>query len=589
MKKVTLLLALLLLNVMVFAQTRSTNFLNEDFSSGVPPTGWTIDGVPAQWSQSSTDNAGGNSPEAKLHWTNGNNSSYLISPEVDLTGETEVVFSFRHFLDDFSGTSYTIGVATRSGGGSWNTVWSINPTGNMGPEIRDIQISNGDVGASDFQVALFLEGNFYNFNDWFLDDLVLYSQDDIDAQMLSVNMPTYSESGDIDVSCTIKNLGISQITSLDVNYEVDGGGTVTQTLNGLGLNSLDEMNFTFDTPWTGTPGEYTINIWVSNINGGGDDDDQSNNEQTQAISIATGFTANVPLFEEFTSSTCGPCASFNSTSMGPFMAAHPDDIAVIKYQMSWPGAGDPYYTEEGGVRRAFYGVNAIPDLFGGGYNVATNTGALNSSFNTQSSKHAFFEMNIAFSTNGNVVNMIAEIDPFITASLNVQIAIIEKETTQNTGGNGETYFEHVMMKMLPDASGTNVDFVAGTTTTISESFDMSSTNVEEMDDLALVVFIQDVNTREVLQSAFARNENLGVNDSNLSSVSMYPNPSNGTLNIKTEQELEVTIFDVLGKKVFTNAVLSNETFDISHLNNGIYLVKLSSETSSTTKKLIVRK
>ncbi len=43
--------------------------------------------------------------------------SRLISPEVDLTGVTGLAFSFKHSLDDFSGTGYTLGVATRSAGG----------------------------------------------------------------------------------------------------------------------------------------------------------------------------------------------------------------------------------------------------------------------------------------------------------------------------------------------------------------------------------------------------------------------------------------------------------------------------------------
>ena len=30
--------------------------------------------------------------------------------------------------------------------------------------------------------------------------------------------------------------------------------------------------------------------------------------------------------------------------------------------MSWPGSGDPYYTQEGGDRRNYYSVNAVPDL-----------------------------------------------------------------------------------------------------------------------------------------------------------------------------------------------------------------------------------
>ena len=39
-----------------------------------------------------------------------------------------------------------------------------------------------------------------------------------------------------------------------------------------------------------------------------------------------------------------------------------DQYSMLKYQMSWPGSCDPYYTLEGGDRRNYYNVNAVPDV-----------------------------------------------------------------------------------------------------------------------------------------------------------------------------------------------------------------------------------
>jgi hypothetical protein len=58
-----------------------------------------------------------------------------------------------------------------------------------------------------------------------------------------------------------------------------------------------------------------------------------------------------------------------------------------------------------------------------------------------------------------------------------------------------------MMQMLPTSAGTELGTIAANGSfTITESFDMSTTFVEEMDDLSAVVFIQDDATKEVLQS-----------------------------------------------------------------------------------------
>ena len=51
------------------------------------------------------------------------------------------------------------------------------------------------------------------------------------------------------------------------------------------------------------------------------------------------------LVEELTSSTCGPCAQLNNL-FNPWLANNAEKVTVIKYQMNWPGTGDPYYTAE---------------------------------------------------------------------------------------------------------------------------------------------------------------------------------------------------------------------------------------------------
>ncbi len=590
MKKITFLLMGLMIGFSAFSQNqRSTEIFSEDFSDGVPPTGWTIDDMESQWSQSSSENAGGSAPEAKLTYTNGTHTTRLISPEADLTGVSDVLFSFKHFLNDYSGSGYTIGVATRSGGGAWTDVWSVNPTGDIGPEGKDILISGGDVGASDFQVCIYLSGNMYNFDYWYIDDVVLLEPDNNDVTMNSIDVPAYTEAGNVDISCTIKNAGLSNVDSVDLNYQINGGAIITENVAGLNLQTTENYSHTFATPWAGTPGDYTLDVWVSNFNGGGDDDDTSNDAKSMALSIATQSTQTLPFFESFTSSTCGPCAPFNSGVFNPFMENHPDDIAVIKYQMSWPAPGDPYYTEEGGVRRGYYGVSFVPDLYTGGNQTGTNSGSVNSAYDYENSKPAFFEMTSSLSISGDNVYVDVNIMPFISVDMKVNIAVVEVQTTENTGNNGESSFENVMMKMLPDADGTIVSFEAGTNTEINETFNMSSTNVEEMDDLMVVVFVQDDTTKQVMQSTFALGQELGLNDDYLQNVGMYPNPSNGQLNISTDRELQVTIHDILGKKVFSKEGINTEVLDLSHLNNGMYLVNITDGTNMTSKKLIINK
>ena len=81
---------------------------------------------------------------------------------------------------------------------------------------------------------------------------------------------------------------------------------------------------------------------------------------------------------------------------------------------------------------------------------------------------------------------------------------------------------------------------------------------------------------------------LGVDSFELSKIKIYPNPATeNTLNITTDRDLNVSVFDILGKQILKDNVSNNNTnIDISSLNSGIYFVKLSSDEGTITRKFI---
>ena len=83
---------------------------------------------------------------------------------------------------------------------------------------------------------------------------------------------------------------------------------------------------------------------------------------------------------------------------------------------------------------------------------------------------------------------------------------------------------------------------------------------------------------------------LGINDLKPSDFTITPNPVNTILQLKTNtigKILDVEIFDILGKKVYAQKIHDlNESINVSGWGQGIYLVKVSNENSSQTKKFI---
>jgi Zn-dependent metalloprotease len=70
-------------------------------------------------------------------------------------------------------------------------------------------------------------------------------------------------------------------------------------------------------------------------------------------------------------------------------------------------------------------------------------------------------------------------------------------------------------------------------------------------------------------------EEVLANNRNLDIMTLYPNPSNGILNIKTNEELIFTVFDLNGRKLNPNLNKTSEGYrmDISKYNSGVYIIK----------------
>lgn len=85
---------------------------------------------------------------------------------------------------------------------------------------------------------------------------------------------------------------------------------------------------------------------------------------------------------------------------------------------------------------------------------------------------------------------------------------------------------------------------------------------------------------------------LSINDTNITSFSIYPNPANNKIKINATNTIKhITIFNALGQKVFdkTSNKLENE-INISHFNNGIYVVNIETESGEiVSKKMIIEK
>ena len=82
---------------------------------------------------------------------------------------------------------------------------------------------------------------------------------------------------------------------------------------------------------------------------------------------------------------------------------------------------------------------------------------------------------------------------------------------------------------------------------------------------------------------------LSINDNiELENFIIYPNPTNGLLQIKTEQEISsIEVLDVFGRRMLYSEKIQSE-INISDFKNGIYFVRLSDSKGNYVVKKIVK-
>ncbi|MBQ8221771.1 MAG: T9SS type A sorting domain-containing protein [Bacteroidales bacterium] len=499
MRKTLLLALALFFAVASFAQNRAL-ILSESFDGNELPEGWSIkENGSGNWSASPTDNAGGVPNEMRLYW----NPTFfgktrLCTPNVDLTGITSVVFSFKHYLDNYQSNASTLGIATSSDNGStWNVGWSANYNTDGQYSIDQI-ITTSDMGKSSVMFCIYFDGNASNIDYWYFDDVTISTMEDNDVKLSNIVVANYLSAGDVEVSFSIQNVGSNNISSFEASYEVDGT-TVNETFN-TSLETFANNQFTFSEKASLIPGNYDLTINIASINGG-DDDDISNNVMSKEIKVAMGSTKRIPMIEHFSSSTCGPCVYIN-TQMHSVCSSNPGKFAYVKYPMYWPSPGDPYNTDEATARKTYYNIGGVPNVIYDGVNigaVAVTASQLDESINSD----AFVKIKGAFNLDGSTINVVADVLPYVALEgCRVFVTVNEKTTYSNTGTNGETEFHHIMMKMLENAEGNELTAEAGEYQRYEFTYDMSQTHVEELSDLEVAVWVQHYNSMEVFNSTF---------------------------------------------------------------------------------------
>lgn len=507
---------------------------------------------------------------------------------------------------------------------NWTIVYDII-NGSYGTDF--VSLPAGFVGQAKVWTRIRYKGNYSGL--YILDELKYYAPVANEVQNRGITNATYS-TGTINPSFVVFNYGGTAITSLDVSYSDNGGAPVSAVISGLNIAPLTGATVTHPTPWSPAAGFHTLVVNISKVNAATDANSLDNSATKQLIIYGGSTTVRKPLYEIFTSSTCGPCTPGNINFHSIVDPKDQNEFVAIKYQQDFPGTGDPYCTTEGVNRRAYYAINSIPRMEIDGLWDGNAQSFTSTMYDAQRALPSVYDLTgtYTFDTATKTFSVKVNHTPKFNmpaSALKLYVAIIESITTKNKKSNGESSFEQVMKKMLPTETGTTItNLTSGVQGTDSFTFKFNGAyrlpadgqsgsrinnstefSVENFNNLQVVAWVQHTATKQVLQSGHIVKKSLtggGVAISNvdvISSVAITPNPvaETATIGLKLTEAADITvsIVNTIGQEMFNetynlNSGDSNIPVNVNSFANGNYIVKLISGGSViSTSKFAVSK
>ncbi len=607
MKKIILSLCVLFFFFNAKTQTcQGPTLLNEDFNSGIP-NAWTVlnfdscqlffnmplKGYTGAW-QAYEHYGRKGVANADRYTSNCAANDYLITPQITL-GSAPVCLSW------LGSTMYTQYIE------SYQILISTTTPDSTGLKANPpLAFINNDVPAwtahsvdlsvyAGQTVYIGFWNNATNQYAIYIDDIRVSEPVGLDAAVTSADFKDVVLASAQTVSGQLLNGGLTDITSFNLNWKVGSGPVNTMPVSSVTVTPSSFYNFTHNVSWTSSGnGTYIMRIWASNLNGA---TDMYHANDTLLKTIFVNNFPRKPLVEEFTQASCPPCAAYN-----PALDAivQPDissgTISSIKYHTVWPGV-DPmnvFNKTEVAQRVLYYGIGAVPSVLVDGVMIDCGGNPGNASCFAQQNVDSaiivpsIFSIGISEAKTSSVftatVTLTAKTNiPF--TSFTLYNVIIEDTIVyfSQPGTNGETEFNQVARKMLPDSTGQALSTMTNNqimTYTYSYTPD---TTICNMSQLHMVAFVSDDATGHVYQSEDGGyRASVGVHNLKREFLAtVFPNPFRDVITIQFQRPIEsyfvCTVYDIYGRQVFCKNLQSeigksNCKLDLSSLSSGSYLL-----------------
>lgn len=415
---------------------------------------------------------------------------------------------------------------------NYGGIESLGNTGNVSSYTFDVTVNIGALTGTQ-SAAFHLSGDNYGANPGpLVGNIAILPAGAIDAQLLAVESSAIDCGlGNEQVTFYIKNNSAFAITNFPMSFTVNGGAPVTETYT-ASIAIGDTGVYTF----TGTANMSNIGVYnvfgIVNLNG----DLNTTNDTARYIT------------ENYT--------SFNLGAANYSMGFETADYGLLQYWAvedvnqdgtSWALVGTYNYSGVQCLRKA--GSAADDDDW-------AITGCLDMVGGT-SYKLEYYYKNFELTAPCQIEALYGNGQTY-TALSNLVL--------QNPIPT-DTLYQYATALITPATSGT---YYIG-----FHAYAAAGTSSIRLDNINIAV------------------SPVGMNEvSNTEMIEIYPNPSSGIFNIKSNEIFAtVSVLNVLGEEVYSNSQIlkGNNIIDLSTLTAGSYFVKVSNGNKTSVRRIVVNK
>lgn len=481
--------------------------------------------------------------------TNGGAQNAYITyvNSIDLSAFPNVTIDFMQRIRKFTNTVTNVQVSI-DGGTVWNT-FPINaekPSSVTYEEAASINISSVAGGEANVRIRFQYIGSWDYL--WAVDDVAIYEQPENDIQLLSAYFVGVNNEG--------TEYGKNMINHLDANYalgaQVYNFGTLAQTnVEANGTYPSLTSTFSFGTV------NPTDTVTLENVE-----------TPTLALGLYDGVFDVVSDGE--TAGDFFDNNTFNRYFEVTEMEYAQDGIDVYPsadLRLASLGSDSFAGAEDGLIIAAWYHIKETDNFSGVKIMLANGT-------DVDSYVYAHIIDTANFLAN-DMTPMYSSGEYYITA-------------TDISNGYAIVNFPS-MITLNPGC------YYAGI-----ECFSGGTNNIRVLDDqtvaqpgLASMIYIpgdQSYTNGVAMGIRLMADDSAVLNENTLEGVNIYPNPSEGIVNISNDLSVEntITVLDLTGKVVATKVASSATTVDLTSVGTGVYLVEVSNANGKKVERVVIK-